>query len=399
MTTPAVNLNIPVAGTYQWVRKYPTGVLINQGSTVVTSSRFQRIRPASINSPKRSNGTRAPRNWNSSGGVFKQPHQTLRVTDVNSGIYVDYSGNLFDCETLNLITSVSAGYLGSLAIRDALGSFGENSQQLGVALQELKGTGELLAKYYKEAAHGIGKVTDAVQSPREGSFRKQMKDFAKGWRKAPSRYIEYLYGIKPIADDIANAIDVQTEYKHQGYDFRLTLRGKYDMKDERTSFIRPPANTVAHIVQKQDFRSKASLVFSLPPWYWDELPTVTPFSQFYDTTRLSFVLDWALPVGDWVRGVEGFQLRPFFKEGSYTVFRRSTGQTITLAPQVGYSVSKTQFSGPEQLYVMSREAFFTFPSEAVFSLPKLRSVLQIKHLDDAAGLLGQRFAKLSRALR
>lgn len=398
MTTPAVNINIASAATYSQIIRNPSGVVVISNSQDSISSRFQRLRSASINSPKRANGTRAPRNWDSSGGVFRQSVQMLRVTRFDGYTY-DYLGYLLNPDVLTLVTPVSLEYVASLAIRDALGSFGENSQQLGVALQELKGTGELLAKYYKEAAHGIGKVADAVQSPREGSFRKQMKDFARGWRKAPSRYIEYLYGIKPIADDIANAIDVQTEYKHQGYDFRLTLRGKYRMNDERKEFVRPPPNCTAHIVQKQSFDCKASLVFSLPPWYWDELPTVTPFSQFYDTTRLSFVLDWALPIGDWVRGVEGFQLRPFFKEGSTTVFVRSLGRTVEVQPQVGFSCSSAQLACSEMCYVMSRRAFFSFPSEAVFSLPKLRSVLQLKHMDDAAGLLGQRFAKLSRSLR
>lgn len=398
MTTPAVNINIASAATYRRIVRNPSGAVVISDSLPSVSSRFDRHRSASTNSPKRADLTRAPKNWDSNGGVFRQQDQVIRVTRFDGYTY-DYLGKLLEPDVLTLVTPVSLDYVASLAIRNALGHFGENSQQLGVALQELKGTGELLGKYYKEAARGIGKVTDALQSPKEKQFLKQMKQFAKGWRKAPSRYIEYLYGIKPIADDIANAIDVQTEYKHQGINFKLTLHGKYEMKDERKEFVRPPPNCTAHIVQKQTFACKASLVFLLPPWYWDELPTVTPFSQFYDTTSFSFVLDWALPIGSWVRGMEGLQLRPFFKEGSTTVFIRSAGRTVLIAGQAGYTCSPEVLGCMEDLYVMSRRAFFTFPSDQVVRLPRMRSFLDIAHLDDAAGLLGQKMAKLSYRLR
>lgn len=397
MTTPAVNENFATPGIYSRKVKDPFGNLVISDSQISVASRYVRNRPASVNSLRRADGTRPPKNWDSSGGVFRQSRQYLKVTRFDGYTY-EYDGLLFYPETLNLINSIPHEELASLAIRNALGHYGEASQKLGVALQEARKTGQLLGEYYRAAAKGVAKLSDALESEKHGALRRRMRDFASGWRRAPSEYVKYLYGVRPITDDIKTAVDVLTEYRHHGYEFRLTLRGKYMTKNERKEFVRPPANCTAQIVQQQSIFSKASLVFQLPSWYWDELPPVTPFSQLWETSSYSFLVDWALPIGNWVRGMEGFQLRPFFKEGSTTIFMRSAGTGIIVSPQVGYSVAHSDFSCQEDLWVMDRDAFFRFPSESVIRLPRVRSILQIGHLDDAAGLLGQRLAKLQRQL-
>lgn len=398
MTTPAVNENFATAGVYNRKVYSPVGALVVNDNFVVAGSRHVRVRPASTNSPRRADGTRPPKNWSSSGGKLLQSHQHISGVRFD-GYRYEYDGLVLDPTSLVMQASVTASELRAQAIRNALGHFGEAQQKVGVALQEAKKTGRLLAEYYQQASAGLGKLTDLAQSSSGKSFRRQMRNYASGWKKAPSEYLKYLYGLRPLVGDVAASVDLLTEYRSRGISFRMTLRGKFQITDVRKEFIRPPAPLcqTAHVLQRQEIFSKASLVFLLPSWYWDELPTVTAFSENWEVVPYSFIVDWALPVGTFLRGFEGLQLRPFFQEGSTTIFKRGIGREVLLVPRPGYKILSGSLACQEDLYEMTREAFFTFPSESVLRLPRFRSILQLSHLDDAAALFGQRLAGFSRS--
>jgi hypothetical protein len=338
--------------------------------------------------------------WQRVGGVNSGVHGTL-IQEFSDGpnVYKDiYRGVL-----------ASPGFPGDIptpfpqgmseALRSALGHYGENDLQFGVAMQEVKQTAGLVGKYYTEAAKGAGKLFDAVD--KKASVRKSFKDFfKKGWKAAPSVYLEYLFGVAPLADDVQNAMLVLSDTLAKGNEFILTLRGNFSGQDtvSNGSWYSPDAgplnNVIADFVTQQ--RNRAVLRFLLPSWFKETLPPVTPFRQAYQTTSMSFVLDWILPVGSWLAGFEGLQLRPFFHEGCVTekLVRRVSGARWS---SPGWVFVPERSGGVDNSYV--RIAFETFPTERIFTLPRLKPILGLTQLRVGAALLAQRLAGIQTRVR
>lgn len=308
------------------------------------------------------------------------------------------TGRLLEAPTSlgSIPSAISAADMQSYAIRKALGHFAEAEMQFGVALREVGSTCNLVTNYYRAGSKVVSKVTeDVINRP---GFKRAMKDYVRGWKQIPSRYLEYLYGMKPLADEIANAVEVLTDNKEWGRGFGLRLRGKFKTKERQIVALNCVTFTTARLDLLMMAECKASLKFNLPDWYWDKLPPVTPFSEAYESASLTFVLDWCLPLGEWLRGFEGFQLRPFFAEGSTTLFMRRVGNHAEIVPSNGWTASKSSLETRWREYYMNRVAFTTFPSAAVMRIPRLRHTLGIDKMDQASALLGQRLAKLSRAI-
>lgn len=400
MTTPAVNINAASNAVATRVQRNASGVVVQTTNLVVAGGRLGKIRPASVNNPVRSDGTRKPSSWVSSGGTWRTAYGTAVIRHPNGSTWTTDGALVVAPSSVGSVPPVIPIIEGNAcAIRDALGHYAEANQKLGVALKEARQTAGLAAQYYREAARSFGRVTEALASDRKGSFRKEMGQFAKGWKKAPARYLEYLYGVRPLADEISNAVDVLTDIGDQGYQFKMTLKGKYRVSGTSTSShnttIQSTTATVSLTTKQQH---KASLVFTLPDWFWDVLPPVTPFSEFYETTSLSFVLDWLVPVNNWLRGFEGLQLRPFFTEGSTTCFLRRSGGSVRFNTTAGYTQSVGPTSVTHRDYYMSRVAFESFPTELVMRVPRMRSLLGLDKLDQASALAGQRFANLGKTI-
>lgn len=282
------------------------------------------------------------------------------------------------------------------AIRKALGRLGEAEVQLGAALRETRKTAEMVGKYYNHANTLTRKLESAVRGSKK--VRQQFREFLRnGWKDVPGAYLEYLFGMKPVADDLANAVQVLQDSKQHGGSFNMTLRGKYKESD---TIIGPAFQShVSYVTQVPgtidvNQTSKASLNFLLPDWYWDRLPPVTFFRENWETTRLSFVLDYVLPVNQWLMGFEGNQLRPFFREGSRSTFMRRVLSTAP-HPNPDWNSDGTE-RGSDYSFV--RTAFDSFPTEELFQLPRFKSTLGLDKLAVGSALLGQRLASLASAI-
>lgn len=227
-----------------------------------------------------------------------------------------------------------------------------------------------------------------------------MKDFARGWRTAPSRYLEYLYGVRPLADELNNAVQVLTELGENGCLYNMTLVGKWRTGGAGKAIqVNSTAyNCVGRYDPYIDQRHRASLNFSVPQELIGSVTPLSPFSQFYETTSMTFVLDWVLPIGSWLRGFEGLVLRPFFREGSVTLFMRRTGSSIQIIPNGSLTASGVVPPIRHREFYMSRVALTSFPTELVMQLPRFRSTLGLDKLDQASALAGQRMANLGRQI-
>lgn len=399
MTTPAVAINNSTIGiqTEQYGTN-ETGLIPPQVVNYRAGSRFCQFRPASVKNPIRSDGTRGPANWTSRGGYFHSSEGSLVLSFNGTSTYLAVNGKLVEApgNLGSILPVIDTADGTAYAIRKALGHYGEAEQQLGVAMAEARDTARLTTDFYRGSADFFSKLDLEVR--RSGTAKRSLQNFAKGWRDAPSWYLAYLYGMRPLSDDVVNSLVVLTDMSDERK-FKLTLKGKFKINDVRDVQLNCSTFCTVKVPIRTYQEHRASLVFSLPDWFWEELPAVSPFSQAYETQRLSFVLDWILPVKNWLRGFEGLQLRPFFQEGSLTMFLRQTGNVAHPSPVSGVSASRSAIPVTWKAYQMIRDAIDTMPTESVMRLPRFRSTLGLDKLDQAAALAGQAFAKLSKSLR
>lgn len=398
MTKPAVLSVVETAGVLS-DSFIINGVQTYENHRVVVRSTTVNQKPESLTSPFRVDGTRAPTNWGRYGGtMYGVRGRYTIITNVRPDTYTSlwhgqiaapglYPGNIPYLDSEGEIT----------AIRKALGRFGEAEVQLGAAMREARQTAGMLEKYYNHANTLTKKLMSAVQGSK--AVRQQFRDFLRnGWKDVPAAYLEYLFGMKPLADDLTNAVQVLHDKKQHGGAFNMTLRGKHKVTDR---FKEPSYQSwvpyVSQVYGTHNVRqiSKATLIFQLPTWYWDRLPPVTFFRESWETTRLSFVLDWVLPVNQWLMGFEGNQLRPFFREGTRSTFMRRDLSD----PEVDDPNWVFESDGWGQDYSYSRVAFDSFPTEELLTrLPRFRSLLGLDKLSVGAALLGQRLASLAGAV-
>ncbi len=399
MAHGAINDEYISPGVRYFERIWDGQVLVSD-SIVVRRTHIVNASAATTNNLRRSDGTRPPSNWLRQGGVMHGVRGTCTYTrKVGASTVVDrWSGQLASpgLQPGGIPTPFPEGEIE--AIRKALGKSNEAYVKLGVALRESRDTSRLLSKYYK----GAGDLTEKLRKRAQGDkrVRQQFRDFARhGWKEAPSAYLEYLFGIKPLADDLTNAVQVLHDSKQHGGAFNMTLRGKFDRSDSSSerayqSQIGMVSAIVGSIAVRQ--RSRASLCFQLPDWYWDRLPPVTFFQEGWETTRLSFVLDWVLPINSWLQGFEGNQLRPFFREGSRSTLlqRRLSGNHVT---QTDVSWSGSMDGGSDYSY--TRSAMANFPTgELLMTLPRFKDTLGLNQLQVGSALLAQRLSQLARTI-
>ncbi len=400
MTTPAVDVNLLSAGI-QYDRFYINGVLNYEIEHLVATKHVRRQRPESVSSPIRVDGTRAPKPWGSSGGSMAgvRGYYQREVSFPPTVYKYVRQGQLAAPGLLpgNIPYLNDQGEL--IAIRKALSRFGEAEVQLGAAMKEVKQTASMVGKYYNHANTLTKKLESAVAGSKK--TRQQFKDFLKnGWKDVPGAYLEYLFGMKPLADELTNAVQVLQDSKQHGGAFNMTLRGKYKERDVREEpSYQSHVDFVDQVYGKQEIIqiSRASLNFQLPDWYWERLPPVTFFREGWEGTSLSFVLDWVLPVNQWLAGWEGTQLRPFFREGSRSTYmlRKLSDPFVkgshVYVPEPG--------SGRGEDFSFYRQVITAFPTaELLMSLPQFGATFDLDKLRVGSALLGQRLAKLAQTI-
>lgn len=389
--TPAVNISQWNYGGYAWTSSH-NGVVTGSGSGVIPYQWKARRRPASINNPIRADGTRRPSNWTSEW-INAAPFTGVVGID-----YTDWSGHHVARQTgpvcLNFLgypnVSTGDGLLVNTRHR-ALSKATESTKQLNAALAQMKGTVALAGQFSRAASTRL----DAIMSGRKGLFRRLGP--MSGWRELPSEYLAYLYGIAPLGDDLANALDRLAWMNAKGFALSMILKSKGKLTetfDQPISLIWPGGTGIAppsttRIMGRRHIEVKVGYRFDIPAWYLDQTPVRAPFSTAYELTPYSFVLDWFLPVGNWLGALESMQYSPFFVEGFESTFIQESfdASDISYDSTYGYYC---RGSGRANSGVFRR---ISVSSPPVFSLPALKPLPGLNQAAQGLALLTQAFKR------
>lgn len=354
-------------------------------------------RPKSLSNPVRKDGTRPLGPWT---------HSASRTT-FGGGFYslmeVDKFGNWWSTLAEGLVTvrasnqSVLVDHtLSKRLLNDskakALSGISASKSQFNVAAREAKGTVKLMAEYCQQSIRGVKSLSRALSS------RDPRRYLPPGyWKKVPGNYLGYLYGIKPLADDMANGLDQLSGLSKRNMAFGYWARSGRTESNPLSEIVSTPAyaNNFRAVGGQRRSVARCGYYYQFPQWWIDEVPIVTPFSDAWELTRLSFVLDWVLPVGNWIGAMEAAQFDPYFREG----FETYSTEEIVRGP-----FRPIRVPGPGQSYdeVMVNEGYVDRRYEMVrtvlgpgskpstrVSFPSFRDYLGLDHAAQSLALLSQ----------
>lgn len=129
---------------------------------------------------------------------------------------------------------------------------------------------------------------------RPGSVKSHAKSFAGQW-------LEYSYGWKPLIQDIGNAVEVlQTPIASDYIPVTGRASGTFTASWDHDTFFNE-GTWVCHAQWKADVR-----VSNPNAWLANQLGFVNPATVAWEVIPYSFVVDWFIPVGEFLQSFTDF---------------------------------------------------------------------------------------------
>lgn len=142
-------------------------------------------------------------------------------------------------------------------------------------------------------------------------------------------------------------------------------------------------------------RAKVVLHYEFPSQAGDMLPTMTPFGTAWEAAPWSFVLDWFIPVGDWIGAMEATQYAIYMRDAVVTQSVKVTsqpagGSSFYLKHTVGCVMDSEvppRVSG--QSFIMTREVLGSVAVLDRIRFPSFTSKFGLPQASQALALLSQ----------
>ena len=399
MTTPAISIsNQTLAGGNISVRHYHQcgGTNIFDPPTGVVNLRKSETRPASSNHPRNRSGWRNPGAWNHSRSIDNpNPDGTLRMYSVlpspgcTQGEYVEYShGGQWTLSGSSLPAFPSA--LEGRAVSRALLKLKHQQVNLAVAFAERKQTIDMFKNRAAKIAHQVRTYKG-----------KRPKDWAQvilgNRRSTPNSWLELQYGWKPLISDITGACIALSDLQNGNNPYLARVKGYASQKTVSTwqkSSNYSPAYRFT-VTDKVNHFCKVSLYYQLrnPTLAaFSSLGLTNPFELAWEKMKYSFVVDWFLPVGNWLSTLDadfGWDFRSGTKTDMSTLSASSRFTNSGFAPgQVAVSFSGTAYKC--EAFNMVRTLYGAAPWGGI---PRFKNPLSGLHVGNAVALLAQSFRK------
>lgn len=218
------------------------------------------------------------------------------------------------------------------AINGALSKLKDQKIDLSVAFGERAET----ARFF---ATNLERVSDLYRDLKRRD--KGVWDYMKNFRaergktrvsQLPGAWLETQYAVKPLLNDVYGAIDKlnKLERSPNAYFFVVTKSKEENWSDlrERWDFCTYGGVIPLWVQASYQDRAHTSLVYRLKNPLTRELANLgitNPLSSAYELGKFSFVLDWALPVGDYLNLLDadfGWE----FLTGSTAVTQKENGR-------------------------------------------------------------------------
>ncbi len=221
------------------------------------------------------------------------------------------------------------------------GGFGSSSWQGGaVSIYDANVYNQALSNLYEQLRGDIDLSIDLLQAGQARDMvNKSLRGLAnlgrtvRAMRRSPLKtasnlWLEYVYGWKPLASSIYGTMKRFQEGPPQGF-YRVTGRGRDNrMRTVKSNFI---GNIPKITIEHTSLRCIISANFSVEPSVLQNLASLSslnPVSVAWELVPYSFVIDWVVDIGGYLRNLESALLyRSSFKQGYSTEGYEITGTT------------------------------------------------------------------------
>jgi len=313
--------------------------------------------------------------------------QVLPSGGCSGGQYISYDNGMSWTLTGTALPAFPSGLEGR-AVSRALLKLKHQSVNLGVAFAERRQTKEL----FQHSARSIAKSVRAFK----GRHPKDWGQVVKGnWKNTPNSWLELQYGWKPLVSDLQGACqelsDHQTTnsylskvsgvsggesvnvWQKTGYSslYRLTVTDKWKHS--------------CRVVLYYKLRNPVLAKFA-------SLGLTNPFELAWEKMKYSFVIDWFLPVGNWLSTLDA-DFGWDFHSGTLTKY--SSGGSSSYFNITGFAPSdvKVDYSGENYSakgFSMTRTVYSSAPWGGI---PRFKNPLSSQHVANAMALLTQAFRR------
>jgi hypothetical protein len=242
------------------------------------------------------------------------------------------------------------------------------------------------------AARSLG-----VQASRRKTARFNRVLKSQGVRKASADgFLSLQYGWRPLLQDIYGSAEFLA--KKQGREIRSRVSAKSTWKDNVNTVVKAsPYYYDVYTKADARFEYSAHCLFSTSG---AELSTAkeagltNPAALAWELTPFSFVVDWFLPVGNFLSSLDA-TLGLHFESGSYTTFhecrssvRLSAYQLLGVSHVYGRSRYTVRISSTRNYVENFRTVMLSFPSNEI---PSFKNPFSFEHAANAIALLQQVF--------
>lgn len=329
-------------------------------------------------------------------------YSEIRHGDVSTG-YVEfrstYSGTMpasDDPTCLSAYTALpldtSLTTLRSRAETRALLRLKDQRINLGVALGETR-------QLSKQIGTTATRIARAYSSLRKGQWRNAARTLGVRARSQPENWLELQYGWKPLLSDIHGAAQAVSE-RNKERDWVVTVASTERDKafDGPLDYVANPRLFVYYRVRgSRGVSVSVRLDYHPSSFDYAHLPAAlgltNPLEVAWELVPYSFVVDWFLPVGNWLSTLDA-TLGYKFLSGSYTTRRfRQFACTVNAQKSHVASSGRYRFTGGSAAgwyaaMELRRNVYASSPIPAL----RPKNPVSLGHMANGLSLLTQAFA-------
>lgn len=388
-----INYRNPIPGDSHCRWKY-NGV--DQDSTITWPAFYlaKEYRPNTTKVKRTSSGWRSPTSFNHTFQTYRNPEVDAQAK--NGSITYHLTGGC------SLLTESAVGIQANLIDLTKQQSVAINQALLKLSNQQTD-FGENFAER-EQADRMIASRLDRYTSQLTGRY---ISRYRKDWRtvkkvsalvrhgmKYPESWLEFQYGAKPLVQDIYGAYNVMKDVDSDKKPARASVKG-FSKMDPVIATSSPSFSNVLQPFNFQitwertgfafvrlDYELQNDLLVAL-----QQIGLVNPALLAWNLLPYSFVLDWALPIGNYLQSwtaTAGWR----FIGGSITTVKRvrTLGLSSTPRAQPGYTYISREVMGECSARTLdfTRVALTSSPAPR---LPSFKNPVSLQHTANALSLL------------
>lgn len=417
---PTESWNQSVGDKAYRTNTYGAVTITNKENYTVSQSRTSVRTPGFHKGSRRAMGDLPMNPFSFSRAKLVRPHCNPSVKIQYWGwpgmFYTDtYSGNCYgvvgvswinDYGIIHSPTSAEISAMEAQAINKLLLKVKDQKVNLAQALAERAQTADLIAVTAKRFAEAIvnlrrGNYRAAANAVGIKASRRKVSRYNRSYKRdqssaVSSGWLELQYGWKPLLSDIYGSAEflaqkmsseiidkasisltrkfaktITTESVPGYSEWKRVAYGECEYTIKYVVFF--SSSSSVHTLAQTGFSNPALIAWELMPW--------------------SFVLDWFIPIGNYLSSLDA-TLGVSFMKGSKTVFTKRYGHTIDTVNQpvvyTGMSFKKGSVIARSESVDCVRTAMSSFPSPQI---PSFKNPVSFDHVANALALLRQAFKR------